>query len=601
MQINIYRDKLLGARLFGTPVLFSAQPIPREDVPQGWYCYDLRGTARHPDEPHALVDMAEENHTGSILSCLPLKKARSQFRLVKDMFQMTGTNPSLAEFCAEEKIRCPEIPLRHQLCPASPEDAGLFYAQTPERDEELGAIGHVRIDFGHNGREGFYHTWWPRGPEGLNTQEFRDELDAVVNDLRKGVLKDLSSMRRYCSGSEGAIEGGTCCQNYGFTLETERYLYRLRCNPIEGDYQCYLSCFDKQAQQMGMTESGTEQRVCQPEIPLQHTLSPTLPEDEGHFYVYDSSSQRHLELGIVGQLRFDFGSSPGQVWRTWWRRTDKDMRTPEFKKELEQVVAHMRQEVLKDLDSMRHWCKENGGVLKNGQDYGYMVETERYHYCLRCSPSDKSDQAYLTCFDKQAQQMGLTEKGRQALRDTADPTLPHSYDWHVIEHINTPERQVTHQLPLEEAMQLYTSLDCADKRLGVTKDGIAAVDLAIHQEGREWLSMDRLKLDSFKDDPVVAGAVGQIQKMLDESPAVGRVTFASGERWNYTDPQKYLQTVREELPCQATTGFRCETLTDDPVVRKAVDDMIYDLYGEENPRQIEDYGGLNMTMGGFVQ
>lgn len=28
MQINIYRDKLLGARLFGTPVLFSAQPIP---------------------------------------------------------------------------------------------------------------------------------------------------------------------------------------------------------------------------------------------------------------------------------------------------------------------------------------------------------------------------------------------------------------------------------------------------------------------------------------------------------------------------------------------------------------------------------------------
>ena len=30
--------------------------------------------------------------------------------------------------------------------------------------------------------------------------------------------------------------------------------------------------------------------------------------------------------------------------------------------------------------------------------------------------------------------MGLTEKGRQALRDAADPTLPHSYDWHVIEH-----------------------------------------------------------------------------------------------------------------------------------------------------------------------
>ena len=441
LQINIYKDNMLGARLFGAPVLYSTQPIPREDVPQGWYCYDLRGTARHPDEPHALVDMAEENHTGSILSYLPLKKARSQFRLVKDMFQMTGTNPSLAEFCAEEKIRCPETPVRHQLCPASLGEAGLFYAQTPERDEELGAIGHVRIDFGHNGREGFYHTWWPRGPEELNTQEFREELDAVVNDLRKGVLKDLASMCRYCSGREGAIEGGTCCQNYGFTLETERYLYRLRCNPIEGDYQCYLSCFDKQTQQMG-----------------------------------------------------------------------------------------------------------------------------------------------------------LTKKGLQALRDAADPTLPHSYDWYVIDHINS---QVMDQLPLEEAMQLYASLDCEDKRLGVTKDNIAAVDLAIRWEGREWLSMDRLKLDSFKDDPVVADAAGQIQKMLDESPAVGRVTFASGERWNYTDPQKYLQAVREELPCHATTGFRCETLTDDPAVRKAVDDMLCDLYGEENPRPLADYGSTGMAMGGM--
>lgn len=38
MQINIYKDKMLGARLFGASVLYSAAPIPREDVPQGWYC-----------------------------------------------------------------------------------------------------------------------------------------------------------------------------------------------------------------------------------------------------------------------------------------------------------------------------------------------------------------------------------------------------------------------------------------------------------------------------------------------------------------------------------------------------------------------------------
>ena len=37
MQINIYKDKLLDARLFGASVLYSAHPIPREDVPQGWF------------------------------------------------------------------------------------------------------------------------------------------------------------------------------------------------------------------------------------------------------------------------------------------------------------------------------------------------------------------------------------------------------------------------------------------------------------------------------------------------------------------------------------------------------------------------------------
>ena len=71
--------------------------------------------------------------------------------------------------------------------------------------------------------------------------------------------------------------------------------------------------------------------------------------------------------------------------------------------------------------------------------------------------------------------------------------------------------------------------------------------------------------------------------------AVGRVTYASGEALQFTDPQEYLRTIQEELPTKDVTGFRFETLTDAPRVRKAVDDMVYDLYGEKNPRPLEDY------------
>lgn len=80
------------------------------------------------------------------------------------------------------------------------------------------------------------------------------------------------------------------------------------------------------------------------------------------------------------------------------------------------------------------------------------------------------------------------------------------------------------------------------------------------------------------------------QRMAQQAKPVGRITYASGEEQTFTDAQKYLDTIREELPYQATTGFRYETLTDDPAVRKAVDDILLDFAGEENPRRGCTYG-----------
>ncbi len=81
-----------------------------------------------------------------------------------------------------------------------------------------------------------------------------------------------------------------------------------------------------------------------------------------------------------------------------------------------------------------------------------------------------------------------------------------------------------------------------------------------------------------------------------------RVTFADGSRMNYTDAQEYLRCIQEELPQHPVTGFRYETLTDDPAVRKQVDDILFDLYGEENPQSLADYengSDRDMKMGGM--
>ena len=80
------------------------------------------------------------------------------------------------------------------------------------------------------------------------------------------------------------------------------------------------------------------------------------------------------------------------------------------------------------------------------------------------------------------------------------------------------------------------------------------------------------------------------QQMAQKNCPVGQVTYASDEQQIFTDAQQYLQTIREELPYRDTTGFRFETLTDDPQVRKAVDDILLDFTGEENPRRVCNYG-----------
>ena len=180
--VNIYAEVLRTARLFGAPVLCTSKPVDRNDVPEGWYLYELYGTVKNPDVPYALADTAPEGRrVASVLSYVPLKSGPAGHRLVKDMFRLSKGFTTLAGFCEAEDIECPETPLRHRLRPASPEESELFYALPPERDRELGAIGHLRIDFGGSRTE-FHHTWWPRGSDDLNTREFRDELKLVVDD-----------------------------------------------------------------------------------------------------------------------------------------------------------------------------------------------------------------------------------------------------------------------------------------------------------------------------------------------------------------------------------------------------------------------------------
>ena len=240
MSINIRTDFMQHAELFGNPVLFTNWLIQRDTIPKDWYCYDLRGTRQSPNVKIALVDKTARYHAGTVLSPTPLKRKETASRRVNSAFHLLGEEMTLEQFCEEHSLEYPQDDRKFAIKAASFDEAALFYAMTPEEDQRLGCIGHVRMDFGHQGQE-FWHTWWPRGPEELNSPEFKAELQEVVDELRTSVLKDLASMTKYCWGHGGEVGGWPA--NYGYIVETENYRYCLRCNPVPGDYQAYVLAY----------------------------------------------------------------------------------------------------------------------------------------------------------------------------------------------------------------------------------------------------------------------------------------------------------------------------------------------------------------------
>src|SRR5699024_2158836 len=98
----------------------------------------------------------------------------------------------------------------------------------------------------------------------------------------------------------------------------------------------------------------------------------------------------------------------------------------------------------------------------------------------------------------------------------ADPSKPHTYSWFVMTDFNTSKEQVYRDLTLDEAIRLYQDSDRPEKRLGVTKDRIATVDLVRFLDGEQVFFEDHKKLGSFRDDPIVSNAAEAIRQNLEQ-------------------------------------------------------------------------------------
>jgi hypothetical protein len=133
--------------------------------------------------------------------------------------------------------------MAYNLMPAEQGENKLFYRLDGETAERHGAIGYMRVDFGHSGKL-FFNSWLD-SQRHLKTQDFKHEFDGVINSLRNDgqepPFASRGNLQKFCFANKGlnlsdAVDG--------FKLQTLNYTYAVYCSPFRGDYDTRVYAYD---------------------------------------------------------------------------------------------------------------------------------------------------------------------------------------------------------------------------------------------------------------------------------------------------------------------------------------------------------------------
>ena len=91
--------------LFDKPGLFSNGRIVRDNLPEGVYCYDLRGSDYDPGEPVCVEEQVVVNHAGSVLLTEPLELAEDGRLMLteEEGLNFVGGFSTLTQFLQEHR------------------------------------------------------------------------------------------------------------------------------------------------------------------------------------------------------------------------------------------------------------------------------------------------------------------------------------------------------------------------------------------------------------------------------------------------------------------------------------------------------------------
>lgn len=131
------------------------------------------------------------------------------------------------------------------------------WRQSMQIEGQTGFIGYLRGDFGASGNE-FWSSFFDGNSRLWKTALFRDELDLVINSLRKPTwpMHSLSDWRQWLAQPDhAAVFQDGWRTLYGFRADTEAHTFLFNCRTEKGDYHFYCYCYCRKCLEFHMEKA----------------------------------------------------------------------------------------------------------------------------------------------------------------------------------------------------------------------------------------------------------------------------------------------------------------------------------------------------------
>lgn len=121
------------AEFYDVPALFSNGRVDRESLPEGIFCYDLRGADYDPGHPLTVEEHVTVNYAASVLTAVPVTMPEQGYLRLGDGLNVTGGEQTVLEYLQEMAERSMEADKELMESAIGRNTENLYLSGTEER------------------------------------------------------------------------------------------------------------------------------------------------------------------------------------------------------------------------------------------------------------------------------------------------------------------------------------------------------------------------------------------------------------------------------------------------------------------------------------